>query len=104
GPGKAPAGGSQKLLKVQRAADRCRLPDEAIVVYKVFHDDPRTSPEDRAVAAARIAELKSLAAKKLVRLNKKWVAAEEADAVRKKADELMRQGLELIKLDQEEGF
>jgi S1-C subfamily serine protease len=92
------------LSKARRAADLCRFPDDAIVVWKVFHDDPQTVAEDRAVAAAKIAELKDLAAQKMVRLNKKWVTAAEADVVRKKADELMRQGVELIKLGQENAF
>ena len=95
---------SPRLAKIRRTADRCRLPDDAIVIYRIFHDDPQTSEEDRAVAAARIAELKEISAKKLVRLNKQWVSAEEADTVRRKADELMRQGLELLKLDNEVAF
>lgn len=95
---------SSRLTKAQKDADRCRSPEDALVVYKVFHDDPATSPADKAIAAAQIAELKQLAADKKVRLNKKWVSADEAAAVRKQADELMRQGLELWKLDQEEAF
>ena len=53
---------------------------------------------------ARIAELKQLAAEKKIRLNKKWVSAETAESVRRQADALMRQGLELWKLEQEDGF
>jgi S1-C subfamily serine protease len=95
---------SPKFAKAQRAADRCRLPDEALVVYQVFHDDPQTAPAEKAQAAARIAELKELSARKMVRLNKKWVPAAEAEAVRKQADELMRQGLELLRLENETAF
>jgi S1-C subfamily serine protease len=95
---------SVQLARAMKAADRCRLPDEAIVVFKVFFDDPQSAPAEKAYAAGRLAELKDAAAKKLVRVNKKWVAQAEADAVRKKADELMRQGMELLKLDQEDGF
>jgi len=95
---------SARLSRALRAADRCRMPDEAMVILKVFHDDPQTAPAEKAYAAGRLAELKDCAAENLVRVNKKWVAKEEADAVRKKADELMRQGLALLKLDQEDAF
>jgi S1-C subfamily serine protease len=95
---------SPRLAKAQRTADRCRMPDEALVVYQVFHDDPQTDPAEKAIAAARIAELKELSAKKMVRLKKKWVPADEANVIRKQADELMRQGLELIRLDNENAF
>ncbi len=99
-----PAGTSPRYTKTFRTAERCRTPEEALIVFKVFHDDPLTSAADKAAAAERIAEYKQLAAEKKVRLNKQWVSADEANAVRKKADELMRQGLELWKLDQEEAF
>lgn len=98
----ASGSGSAKFNEVQKQADRCRMPDEALILFKVFHDDTATSAADKQLALARIAEYKQLSAEKKVRLNKQWVSAEEAAAVRKKADELMRQGLELWKLDQEE--
>ncbi len=100
----APAGASAKFTKVFRMAERCRTPQEALLVFKVFYDDPTTTPADETAAAAKIAEYKQLAAEKKVRLNREWVPAEQANAVRKKADELMRQGLELWKLDQEDAF
>ena len=93
---------SAKFNDVQKQADRCRTPGEALILFKVFHDDAATTPADRALAAARIAEFKQLDAEKKVRLNKLWVSAAEADVVRKKADELMRQAMELWKLDQED--
>jgi S1-C subfamily serine protease len=92
---------SAAFLRALKAADRCRNPEEAIVALKVFYDDPQHAPEERAYAAGRIAECQDAAAKKLVRVNKKWVAKEEADAVRKKADELMRQGLHLYKFNED---
>jgi len=95
---------SAGLNRVLKAADRCRLPDEATVVLRVFHDDPQTAAEERAYVAGRLAELKDLAARKMVRLNKAWITAEEADAVRKKADTLMRQGMQLLKLKQFDAF
>lgn len=94
--------GSPKLVEVQKQADRCRTPDEALILFKVLHDDETTSAADKAIAAARIAEYKQLAAEKKVRLNKQWVSAEEAAEVRKKADSLIRQGLELLKIGQED--
>gem|GEM_PF-1543413 len=95
---------SPQLARALRAADRCRMPDEAMVILKVFHDDPQTAPAEKAYAAGRLVELKDCAAKNLVRVNKKWVPKAEADAVRAKADELMRQGLTLLKLRQEDAF
>ena len=92
------------LSRALKAADRCRLPDEAIVVLRVCHDDPQTAPEERAYVAGRLAELKGLSARKMVRLNKSWVTAEEADIVRKKADNVMRQGLQLLKIKQVDAF
>jgi len=97
------ASGTARFQEIQKQADRCRTPDEAMILFKVFHDDTATTAADRELAQARITEYKQLAAEKKVRLNKKWVSAEEAETVRKKADELMRQGLELWKLDQEDG-
>jgi S1-C subfamily serine protease len=95
---------SPRLARAQRAADRCRLPDDAIVVYQVLHDDPQADTAEKQIAAVRIAELKEHAAKKLVRLNHQWVAADEAEAVRRQADELMRQGLQLLRLQNESAF
>jgi S1-C subfamily serine protease len=95
-----PAKPSTALTRALKSADRCRLPDEAMVILKVFYDDPQQAAEERAYAAGRLAELKDPAAKKMVRVNKAWVTAEEAAAVRAKADTLMRQGLALLKLKQ----
>jgi S1-C subfamily serine protease len=99
-----PAKPSVELTRALKGADRCRLPDDAIVALRVFHDDPKTALEERAYVAGRIAELKDLSARKMVRVNKAWVTAEEADVVRKKADTLMRQGLQLLKLRQVDAF
>jgi S1-C subfamily serine protease len=99
-----PAKPSAALTRALKAADRCRLPDDAIVLLRVFQDDPQTASEERSYVAGRLAELKDLAARKMVRLNKAWVTAEEADVVRKKADNLMRQGLALLKLRQVDAF
>ena len=95
---------SAQFTRALKAADRCRLPDEAIVILKVFYDDPQTAAAEKAYVAGRLAELKDCVAKNLVRVNKKWVAKAEGDAIRAKADELMRQGLALLKLDQEDAF
>jgi S1-C subfamily serine protease len=93
-----------RFTKTQRAVDRCRLPSDGLVIWQVFHDDPQTGAAEKQLALARIAELKDLAAKNMRRLNKKWVPEAEAEAVRKQADELMRQGLELLKLGNEPAF
>gem|GEM_PF-2467446 len=99
-----PQNPSPELTRALRSADRQRRPDEALIGLKVFCDDPKSAPAETAYVAGRIEELKAAAAKKLVRLNKQWVAAEEAAAVRDKADGLMREGIELFKLKREEAF
>ena len=55
-----PAKPTASLLRALKAADRCRMPSEAIVVLKVFHDDPQTSPAEKAYAAGRLAHSESM--------------------------------------------
>jgi S1-C subfamily serine protease len=105
GAAAGPAGAkSERLTRATLEAERCRSAQDALRIYKVFAEAPESTAADRAAVAARIAELEPLAEKKLYRVAGKWITEAEAEQVRKQANELMRQGLEVLKLGQEDTF
>jgi S1-C subfamily serine protease len=100
----SPSAASGGLAKLEAQVARCHTAEEALRLYRVFRDDPSTSEADRKAIEPKLAEVRELAEKKMVRMQGKWVTEEEFRKVREQANELMRQGLELLRLKQEDGF
>ena len=99
-----PAAAGDRLARAQREAGRCRSAQDALRIYKIFAESPESTDAERAAVAAKIAELEPLAAQNLFRVGGKWLTEAEAEQIRKQATELMRQGLEVLKLGQEDTF
>jgi S1-C subfamily serine protease len=100
----APGGKSERLLRVEREAERCRSARDALRIYKLLAESADAAPADKAAVAPKIAELEPLAEKNLFRIGGKWITEEEAGQIRKRANELMKQGFEVLKLGQEDTF
>jgi S1-C subfamily serine protease len=104
---KAPASPSSKnesLAKLEASVARSQTAEEALRLYRIFYDDPSTSEADRKAIEPKVAEYRELADKKMMRMQGKWVTEEEFRKVRNQANSLMKQGLELFRLKQEDGF
>lgn len=95
---------SPRAVLVEREAERCRSARDALRVYKLFVDGNDASDADRAAFAPRIAELEPSAEKNLFRIGGKWVTEDEALAIHKQANDLMKLGFEALRLGQEETF
>jgi S1-C subfamily serine protease len=94
----------ERIAKLETDTARCETAEEALRLYRIFRDDPKTTDADRYVIDPKIAEFRSLAEKKMVRLKGRWVSAETFKKNRDQANSLMKQGLELLRLKQEDGF
>lgn len=103
-PSAQPAAATGRLGKLKADAERCSTAEEALRVYRVFADDPTTTDADRQAIAADMKELAGLAERHMVRHRGKWVSEEEYKKVRDQATQLMRQGLELLRLKNEDAF
>ena len=98
------AGKSNRVAKLSREADRCDTAEQALQLYRIFRNDPQTTNAEREATDDALKELQELAEKKMVRMGSKWATPEEFRARRNKANSLMKQGLELLRLKQEEAF
>ncbi|HEX4147894.1 MAG TPA: trypsin-like peptidase domain-containing protein, partial [Pirellulales bacterium] len=97
-------GRGNRLAKLEHEADRAPTAEEALRLYHVFRDDPATTETQRQAIAPRIEELCKLAEKKMVRIGSKWATPTEFRARRNKANGLMKAGLEMLRLKQEDAF
>jgi S1-C subfamily serine protease len=93
-----------RLAKLERAAAKCPSAEERLRLYKVFCQDPETTDADRQAAADPMLKLRELAEKHMVWMRGAWVTQEQFEQVRNQANALMRQGIELLRLKQEDGF
>jgi len=89
------------LRAVEREANAAKTAEEAVVLYSVFIAEPSLPPAGREVAQAKLAAWKEMADKGLVRLGTRWVTLDEAKAARLKADYMIKESLELIKVSQD---
>jgi S1-C subfamily serine protease len=96
------AGKSAALAALEEAASKCRSAEEELRLYRVFHDDPKTSDADCRAVLPRLDELKELAAKKMLKVAGKWLTPDEVKKNRLEANGLLQQGLELLRLGQED--
>jgi S1-C subfamily serine protease len=95
---------NESLAKLEADVARCQTAEEALRLYRIYRDDPGTSEAQRKAIEPKLTELRELAEKKMVRMQGKWVTEEEFRKVRNQANSLMKQGLELLRLKQEDGF
>jgi len=98
---KTPEEADRLFKAVDREAQLCRTPDEALDLYNAFLADQGLPAAVREAATRQVAEFKKLADQKLVRLGTKWVTREESLAARKQAVFFINQGLEMVRLNQD---
>ncbi|HEY5310884.1 MAG TPA: trypsin-like peptidase domain-containing protein [Pirellulales bacterium] len=101
--GKA-AAENPRLAKIERETAKCPSAEERLRLYKVFCQDPETTDSDRRAVAGQMLKLRELAEKRMVWLRGGWATQEQFEQVRNQANSLMRQGIELLRLKQEDGF
>lgn len=93
------AGDSQQTLAdLERRAQQCRTAKEASMLYQMFLADPDTPAHLKRSVEERARYWKNAAERKLTRVGTRWVEADEAKKSREKADTLMKQGLELVRI------
>jgi S1-C subfamily serine protease len=97
---------ADKALKaVDKEAQHCRTAEAAVVLYSVFLSDETLPPSTRSAAEAKKAEWQQMADKGLVRTGHKWATPEAVRTARLKSGFLVSQGLEMIRLGQDQlGF
>jgi S1-C subfamily serine protease len=95
---------TDRVAKLEREAADCQTAEEALRLYRVFREDPQTTRAEREAISARFDELYVLAEKKMIRIGSKWATPEEFRERRNRANSLMKLGLEMLRLKQEEAF
>ncbi|MDB5346798.1 MAG: hhoB [Schlesneria sp.] len=96
-PGKAVT--SQKVKTLEANALKCQTAEEALILYKFFMAAPDTTTEEKEQAQTRYEYWDQAAIDQLVRVGPKWMAKEDADALQKEADDLVREAMELLNVD-----
>ncbi len=88
-----------EILKgVETDAIWCRTAEDAVLVYRLYLAGEEPTAEQRAAAEKRLAEWRTLAEAKKVRMGQDWVAPEQLAEARSKADEMVRHSIELTRL------
>ena len=90
------------LGAIKAQAQRCQTADEAVVIYEVFLNNNKLSPAVRAGAGQELAEWQRKANSGIVRFGSKWCTLDEVRAAQVKAFFQIGQGLELVRLNQNE--
>jgi S1-C subfamily serine protease len=90
---------SQKIKTLEANALKCQTAEEALVLYKFFMAAPDTTTEEKEQAQTRYDYWDQAAIDQLVRVGPKWMAKEDADALQKEADGLVREAMELLNVD-----
>ncbi|HEX4147636.1 MAG TPA: SHD1 domain-containing protein, partial [Pirellulales bacterium] len=85
---------------LEQEVSQAHTAEDAYRLYRVMYDDPATTAAQREAISVQLTHYRDLAARNLVRVGSKWVTAEGASLIRAKADALMRQGLEFLRLKQ----
>lgn len=99
-----PSGDNARLAKLRREAANCPSAEERLRLYRVFCQESETTEADRRAVAGEMEKLRELAEKHMLWMRGSWVTEEQFEQVRNQANSLMRQGIELLRLKQEDGF
>ncbi len=90
---------SQKVKSLEASALKCQTAEEALVIYKIFMAAPDNTEDEKQQAQARYEYWDQAATDQLVRVGPKWIPKEEAEALQKEADDLVRQAIEMLNVD-----
>lgn len=90
---------SQKVKALESNAMKCQTADEALALYKFFMASPETTADEKQQAQQRYAYWDQAAVDQRVRVGPKWIAKAEADALRKEADNLVREAVEMLNVN-----
>jgi S1-C subfamily serine protease len=99
---KSEADATKALKAVDDEAERSKTAEEAVLLFNMFLADG-TNPESvRAMAREKLAEWQKRVDQGLVHFGRKWVAIDEVRTARAQAQYLVGQGLELVRLSQDQ--
>ena len=90
---------SQKVKTLEANALKCQTAEEALALYKFFMAAPETTADEKEQAQGRYDYWEQAAVDQMVRVGPKWMAKEDADALQKEADDLVREALEMLNVD-----
>ena len=91
------------LRKLESNAKASKTAEEAVVLYTVFVSDMSMPADVREKAGVKLLEWKDRADKALVRLGMEWVSVEEAKDARVQADYMVKEAIELFKVQDDKG-
>lgn len=86
-----------EVAKVERQARRCRSAEEALSLYQLFLADRQVPKSLKEAAAPAVRYWQGLAREGRLRVGNEWLPPAEVEAIRAESDELVRQGMELLK-------
>ncbi|MBS0204801.1 MAG: trypsin-like peptidase domain-containing protein [Planctomycetes bacterium] len=90
---------SSKVKVLEANALKCQSAEEALTLYKFFMSDPGTTADEKEQAQTRFEYWEQAAVDQLVRVGTKWMTRDEAEALRKEADKLVEEALEMLNID-----
>jgi S1-C subfamily serine protease len=90
---------SQKVKTLEANALKCQTAEEAQTLYKFFMAAPESSADEKEQAQGRYDYWEQAAVDQMVRVGPKWMAKEDADALQKEADDLVREAMEMLNVD-----
>lgn len=88
-----------RIRALETNAQKCQTADEALSLYKIFLAGSDVTAEEQEQARPRLEFWQQAAADQLVRVGLKWMTKGEAEALRKEADALVGEALELLNVD-----
>lgn len=88
----------RKLQGVEADAAACDSASDAVQVYQMALASPTLPPIEKAAIESRLECWKARKAENYQRYGARWIARDERDEIESRADNLMRQALELLRL------
>lgn len=88
-----------RVKAVEANAQKCQTADEALVLFKIFLTTPGLTAEEKEQAQSRMEYWEQASIDQMVRVGTKWMSKSEADGLKKEADMLVGEALEMLNVD-----
>ncbi|MFO1043923.1 MAG: trypsin-like peptidase domain-containing protein [Planctomycetaceae bacterium] len=88
-----------RVKAVEANAQKCQTADEAIILFKIFLTTAGLTEEEKEQGQSRLEYWEQASTDQLVRVGTKWMPKSEADGLKKEADNLVAEALEMLNVD-----
>ena len=88
-----------RVKAIEANAQKCQTADEATILFKIFLTTAGLTDEEKEQGQSRLEFWEQASINQMVRVGTKWMPKSEADGLKKEADNLVAEALEMLNVD-----